>query len=97
MEYKELIKVEDGCRYIHMGGGLYLVAARVGGEVKAKLAYNCDDLQCDYDLDWNMPTSGGGVVDTETAITGTAEEWAGWQELASDILKGVEAGTIDRW
>lgn len=34
-----------------------------------KVAYNCDDLQCDYDWDWYMPScKNGEVYDTDTAI-----------------------------
>lgn len=34
-----------------------------------KVAFNTDDLQCDFDYDWSMPTSkGGDVYDTEHAI-----------------------------
>ena len=32
-----------------------------------KLAYNCDDLQCDYGVDWEMPydEATGNVDDTD--------------------------------
>lgn len=35
--------------------------------VCCKLAYNCDDLQCDYDFDWEMPydENSGDVDDTD--------------------------------
>ena len=41
-----------------------------------KLAYNCDDLQCDYDIDWEMPggEDGGDVDDTNTEITTDVDE-----------------------
>ena len=26
------------------------------GEIAIKLAYNCDDMQCDYNMDWYLPT-----------------------------------------
>lgn len=34
---------------------LFLVATRDEEGVVCKIAYNCDDLQCDYELDWNVP------------------------------------------
>lgn len=48
---------------------LYLVASwnEDEGRVLCKIAYNCDDLQCDYDIDWLMPSykDDGDVWDTE--------------------------------
>ena len=39
-----------------------------GNPIVGKIAVNCDDLQCDYDMDWNMPYNSetGDVWDTET-------------------------------
>ena len=34
-----------------------------------KVAYNCDDLQCDYDIDWYMPWDKSGDVYTGSEIT----------------------------
>lgn len=49
----------DGCVYVDLGcedencHELYLVFACDGeGDAVCKIAYNCDDLQCDYDWDW---------------------------------------------
>lgn len=43
-----------------------------GGEIWTlcgKVAYNCDDLQCDYDYDWYMPSDKeGDIYDTSIAI-----------------------------
>ena len=61
---KEAIKEGpfDGCMYVDLGcededsNELYLVFACDGeGDVLCKIAYNCDDLQCDYDWDWAKP------------------------------------------
>ena len=61
---KEAIKEGpfDGCVYVDLdcedkdSNELYLVFAcdREGG-ILCKIAYNCDDLQCDYDWDWAKP------------------------------------------
>lgn len=61
---KEAIKEGqfDGCMYVDLdcedkdSNELYLVFAcdREGG-ILCKIAYNCDDLQCDYDWDWAKP------------------------------------------
>lgn len=56
----------DGCSFIDLdctdknSNELYLVFAcdkDENGETNlyCKLAYNCDDLQCDYAWDWEMP------------------------------------------
>lgn len=44
----------------------------------AKVAYNCDDLQCDYEIDWHMPIDNvGDVCDTSMAINDARED-ADW-------------------
>ena len=54
----------DGTYYMPLGAcALYLVACKDEEEgTIAKIAYNCDDLQCDYDLDWCMPVYKNGEV-----------------------------------
>ena len=61
---KEAIKEGpfDGCMYVDLDCAdrdsheLYLVFACDGeGNALCKVAYNCDDLQCDYDWDWDKP------------------------------------------
>ena len=51
------------------GGKLYTLCCKV--------AYNCDDLQCDYDYDWYMPCDkDGNVYDTEMAVATVRDyEW----------------------
>lgn len=35
----------------------------------AKLAFNVSSLQCDYDIDWNMPWSANGdIYDTDSSV-----------------------------
>lgn len=61
----------DGTYYMPLGAcALYLVACKDEEEgTIAKIAYNCDDLQCDYDLDWCMPVyKNGEVAFVETAL-----------------------------
>ena len=57
--------------YKYLGNNLYLVVGKYedNGEICGKIAVNCDDLQCDYDIDWNMPYyEDGEVCFTELGI-----------------------------
>ena len=70
-ELKEFIKKNvnkvpfEGCSFIDLdctdneSHELYLVFACIEEDDETKLyykiAYNCDDLQCDYDYDWATP------------------------------------------
>lgn len=51
----------DGCKFTDLGcadndsNELYLVFAYEDEKLWCKIAYNCDDLQCDYDWDWLKP------------------------------------------
>lgn len=49
---------------------VYFVAGIVDGEVRCKIAHNCDSLQCDYNEDWMMPRDAltGEVIDTEVVL-----------------------------
>ena len=51
--YKEGL---DGCMWVYLDEKYALVFADGGKELGlcGKIAYNCDDLQCDYDWDWTM-------------------------------------------
>ena len=46
----------EGCWYTRLSGKVFLVFACGDEEegLKGKIAYNCDDLQCDYDWDWKI-------------------------------------------
>lgn len=51
--YKELKNGSNACYYMEIKNGLYLVAGcDIENVISIKLAINCDDLQCDYDIDW---------------------------------------------
>lgn len=65
----------EGCRFQIMdtmddGKILYLVETWGNDGVHyGKLAFNTDDLQCDYEFDWEMPyTEDGDVYIVETSI-----------------------------
>lgn len=52
----------DGCYYGELGRGLYLVFAYDynNKDLDAKIAYNSDDLQSDYEFDWYEPQNTEG-------------------------------------
>lgn len=99
-----------GVAYSEVGAGVYLVMAwlendSAQGYVKVinrksytlmgKLAYNCDDLQCDYDYDWYMFTDkDGNVFDSENYVYPTEQNYKEWKELIEDVIKGVESGVL---
>ena len=101
-----------GVVYSEVGAGVYLVMAwlendSAQGYVKVingksytlmgKLAYNCDDLQCDYDYDWYMFTDkDGNVFDSENYVYPTEQNYKEWKELIEDVIKGVESGVLVR-
>lgn len=76
----------EGCAFTLIGTAFgmdwYAVVARdAEGEVRAKLARNCDDLQCDYDWDWEMPVNEATseVLDSDIPVTpGSADSDAAW-------------------
>ena len=108
----ELAKGTDGTAYTEVGAGLYLVVAWLENEsgqgytqeyngktytLMGKIAYNCDDLQCDYDCDWYMPTDkDGNVFDTENYIYDTEQNYKEWLELIEDTVDGVRSGVLVR-
>lgn len=53
----------------------------------AKLAFNIDDLQCDYDVDWYMPyNENGDVYDTDSAITDDYQALADYYNKEAKII-----------
>lgn len=81
--------------------GLCLVIARDEnpGEYIAKLAYNTDDLQCNFDYDRNMPTvkETGDVYDSMAGFESTADFARlaqDFAESAAEILAGIASGEI---
>ena len=58
-----------GCDYLDLGGGLFLVGSAADGVRRMKIAFNCDDMRCDYGFDWEMPRlSDGSVWDTDVEL-----------------------------
>lgn len=54
-----------------------------------KIAVNIDDLQCDYDFDWYMPSNkDGDVYDTSMALSKNhAEDLAWFLGEAEEVIK----------
>lgn len=69
--YKSCADGYEGCWFYNLDGLLNIVVSNNDeNEVVAKIAYNIDDLQSDYDLDWYMPVyTDGEVADTEIALS----------------------------
>lgn len=95
-EILELIRrcVEDeefeGCKYTKLDSLWYVVGTRDDSDgIKLKIAYNCDDLQCDYDIDWMMPTYKGEMADTEIEIINEDDQ--------SNLIKYAENLTQKYW
>lgn len=90
---KELKAESDGCRYMRLDdeSGLHLVAAyddEYGG-VRAKIAFNSDRLQSDYDFDWDEPIqkSNDEVYDTDIGLfERTVKKEARWFEYNYRVL-----------
>lgn len=62
----------------------------------SKLAVNIDDLQCDYDFDWHMPSwkNDGEVCDTDMAVCKKfdLDYYIGESKA---IIKGFEKGELE--
>lgn len=90
---KELKSEDDGCQYMRLDNesGLYLVAAwddNYDG-VRAKIAFNSDGLQSDYNFDWDEPIlkSTNDVYDTDIGLVEiTLKKDAQWFESNYKIL-----------
>ena len=78
--YEGLSENPTGTYYFDLGlpSGLHVVVGEYDGDICTKIAFNCDDLQCDYDYDWEMPTYKDGEVafveDTLNANTDFVKE-----------------------
>lgn len=70
--YWRILKVENGLRWAICAVWLDL-EGKDDWIVHAKIAYQPTNslLQCDYDVDWTMPTINGWVDDTELPIGAT--------------------------
>mgnify|MGYP007133712094 CR=1 FL=1 len=66
-----------------------------------KIAVNIDDLQCDYNFDWYMPTIcdgdklDGDIFDTDMALTGNYESDLEWfMDNAKQIIEDFKLGVL---
>lgn len=64
-----------------------LVLAWENGELKGKLAKNIDNLQYDYEIDWEMPCKEGETINTELILNSEnlAESVDWWLEELEGI------------
>ena len=62
----------------------------------AKVAINIDDLQCDYDFDWYMPsTKDGDIYDTDSALTGDYKrDLDSLLDQAKEMIKLMKEGVL---
>lgn len=62
----------------------------------AKVAINIDDLQCDYNFDWYMPsTKDGDIYDTDSALTGDYKRDLAWLlSEAKEMIKLMKKGVL---
>ena len=70
---KEILKSSenDSTTWIELDDAetpICLVLAWENGELKGKLAKNIDDLQYDYEIDWEMPSKDGETINTELTL-----------------------------
>lgn len=98
---KKLKKPEDGCMFTEVEEDLYAVCGFDPDEgLIAKLAYNCDDLQCDYDFDWYFPATADEdlyIVEdllSENTCEDTAEYFV---DEAETIIQQMHDGTVLDW
>ena len=76
----------NGCVY-HYLDDHYAVVLAWDDEygLMGKIAFNCDDLQCDYDIDWLLPlTKSEEVVYVELAY---CEAYESVDQLTDDFLE----------
>lgn len=62
----------------------------------AKVAINIDDLQCDYNFDWYMPSNkDGDIYDTDSALTGDyVEDLSRLLSEAEEMIKLMNKGVL---
>lgn len=95
----EILGDESACTcYYQLGEAAgdmwFAVAALADGGPMVKLARNCDDLQCDYDWDWNMPTrnADGEVLCAEYSLPKRGEgPWGRYRDVAESLLEDLKA------
>lgn len=63
-----------------------------------KVAYNVDDLQCDYDIDWYMPSdSNGDIYDTSMAIHTAYEDYKWFYDELVRASQLIKEGKLHRY
>lgn len=61
-----------------------------------KLAFNIDDLQSSYEMDWYMPwdKKSGDIWDTDMAVDDDSDvDW--YNDQAKEIIKELNKGTLE--
>ena len=88
--YEALKDGSPATYYYDLGldSGLHLVVGGCDNEICVKVAYNCDDLQCDYEYDWYMPTYKNGEC---AFVEDTLDETTDWNEEAKYLVKVAKA------
>lgn len=86
---EDSFKYPEGTFYTPIDDYLYVVTTQDdNNERLVKIAYNCDDLQCDYDYDWYFPQANeDDCYIYETSYTQEDD----LSLLASDILSYYES------
>lgn len=92
----------NGTHYLLLDQGLFLVMTYDDEEksVIGKVAYNCSDLQCSYDFDWNMPTYiDGDVFFVEALLDGKHNRaMAKWfYKQAKHMISLRDQGLVVDW
>lgn len=57
-----------------------------------KVAVNTDDLQCDYDWDWDMPSDNGYICDTDHALD--SNSYAYLMGESASIVEDLRLGIL---
>lgn len=93
-----LVSDPIGTYFAEIGNGVFCVVGAIASDGRSysddigyticcKMAVNCDDLQCDYDVDWVMPFDEGGyVMDIEHIIY----KGSNLNRIAADMLEAYE-------
>lgn len=105
--YINLINGFEGCHFLELDEGLFVVAANVEVDKDdykptCKIAYNCDDLQSDYEYDWSMPEyEDGEVAFIEFELNFEKDDIKLDAEYlyneAKAVIKEMKSGAIKDW
>lgn len=62
----------------------------------SKLAVNIDDLQCDYDFDWYMPShTDGEIYDTDTSVGKPFDNLDYYKAEAKNMIEMFKKGELE--